>query len=95
MPPKLTELALLKQRLPKLVDDLSVELNKVMQIVTTNADLDVNLEKECFLLQDMHSNCERVVNGLISHDIVIQDKEDLCDIYGDLVTAQKSYCKRL
>ena len=47
MPPKLTELALLKQRLPKLVDDLSVELNKVMQIVTTNADLDVNLEKEC------------------------------------------------
>ena len=53
MLPKLTELALLKQRLPKLVDDLSVELNKVMQIVTTNADLDVNLEKECFLLQDI------------------------------------------
>ena len=42
-----------------------------------------------------HSNCERVVNGLIGHDIVIQGEEDLCDIYGDLVTAQKSYCKRL
>ena len=73
------------------MDDLSVELNRVMQIVTTTADLDVNLQKECFLLQDMHSICERVVNSLITHDIEIQDEEDLFDIYGDLVTAQKSY----
>ena len=91
MPPKMTRLAILKERLLKLVDDLSAELERVMQIVKTTANLEVNLQKDCFLLHDMHRNCEHVVSGLISHEIEIHSEEGLSDIYGDLVAAQKSY----
>ena len=93
MPPKMTRLAILRELLLKLVDDLSAELERVMQIVKTTANLEVNLQKDCFLLHDMHRNCERVVSGLISHEIEIHSEEGLSDIYGDLVAAQKSYCE--
>ena len=91
MAQRLTKLNLLRERLPKLVDDLRVELQRVMQLVDKTADLDVNLQKECYLLHDMNSYCDCIVNGFVKHDIELQDDEDLCDKYSELVKAQKSY----
>ena len=54
MPPKKSRYEILSERLLKAVDDLANELQRVMQVVTDTADLDVNLGKECFLVHDMY-----------------------------------------
>ena len=82
---------LLKERLPKAVEDLTNELQRVMQIVTDTADLNVNLKNECVLVHDMYKNFDRIVNGFVSLDVLIQDDSDLEDLYSDVVMAQKNY----
>jgi hypothetical protein len=89
--PKKSRYELLKGRLPKAVKDLTNELQKVMQIVTNFADLNVNLKKECFLVHDMYENFERIMNGFVNLDELIYFDSDLEVIYGDIVMAQKNY----
>jgi len=89
--PKKSRYELLKGRLPKAVKDLTNELQKVMQIVTNFADLNVNLNKECLLVHDMYEHFDRIMNGFVNLDELIYFDSDLEVIYGDIVMAQKNY----
>ena len=91
MPPKKSRYEILSERLLKAVDDLANELQRVMQVVTDTADLDVNLGKECFLVHDMYKNFDRIMNGFSTLDVLIQNDDNLQDLYSDVVMAQKNY----
>jgi hypothetical protein len=69
------------------VDELSHELQRVMQVVSDTAELKVNLHKECFI---MYCNADRIVNGLVSLNVQLRDDEVLKDVYEEFVMAQKS-----
>ena len=91
MPPKKNRYALLSDRLPRAVEVITEELDRVMQVVSDTADINVNLTKECILVHDANLNLERTMNGLQQLDVLIQDDDNLKDFYSDIITAQKNY----
>ena len=56
MPPKKNRYALLSDRLPRAVEVITEELDRVMQVVSDTADINVNLAKECILVHDANLN---------------------------------------